>query len=189
MSEPQAAAYDPADVAPVRGPGSRFDLDRTPAGWTTPHPSENASAQWLRLADAAQREAEPRSEESRRVQLWRIGKERGRARYVLIRRGTVEAIPTLENRMPQRIRKVEGRGGAVIDAFLARDLDGPWTKLRDSAIWRALYEWAVASRATGRANRDASDAVAVAILARHGIEASARTLSHGLVTPHTPERN
>jgi hypothetical protein len=150
----------------------------SPQGWSVDR-GENAGAQWLKLADAAQRGAEPRQETTRRVQLWRVAKVLDAARYVLVRRGTVEQVPTLQIQMPRRIGRVNGSGGAIVDSFLERG--EAWSKLRDSAIWRALYSWADESKPTGQGIRNASDAVAVAILTRHGIEASASGLNHGLL--------
>jgi hypothetical protein len=152
--------YDPAGLSPVEGPSSRFDLPLSGAGWAVGR-GENAGIQWLALAASAQRQAEPRQEEVRRVHLRRVGKVRDQNRYVLVPRGTVEGVAQLQLQMPRRIGKVgEARGGAIIDAFLARAAGGPWT---------------------GQALRSANDAVAIAILTRHGIQATAPALSHGLI--------
>jgi hypothetical protein len=172
-----APTYDPHTLEAVSGPASRWDLSMTPAGWGADS-GEVAGQQWLRLADQAQRQAEPRQETTRRLQLWRVAKVVGAARYVLIRRGIVEQVPTLEIQTPRRIGKVSGSGGAIVDSFLERG--AAWAKLRDSALYRALLEWAIESKPTGKAVRAASDALAVGILARHGIEASASALTHGL---------
>jgi hypothetical protein len=181
LGGPAAAGYDPDRLAAVAGPASRFDRPLSPRGWSVER-GENAGAQWLRLADAAQREAEPQQVEVRRVHLRRVGKVRDQDRFVLVPRGTVEAIPQLQLQMPRRIGKVaDARGGALIDSFLARAVGGPWTKLRDSAIWRGLLEWAQETQPTGQALRSANDAVAIGILTRHGIQATAPNLSHGLV--------
>jgi hypothetical protein len=175
--------YAIEDVAPIGGPASRFDGKTTPAGWDAPKGLATANA-WLTLADKAAREAPSIEVTTRRVRMMRLAKIAGRDDYALIPRGTIDAVPSLRPETPQRIGKVETIGGATIDAFLAREPDGPYFKLRDEAIWNALLEWARTAKPTPQAVRDASDAVGVAVAVRQGFPATAYALTHGgLVQP------
>jgi hypothetical protein len=171
--------YDPKAVQPSTGPASRFDQLNSPMGWSTAA-GQTAAVVWLAWADERSRNAPPLSLKTRRVELKRLGR-RTDGKHVLSPRGVVDIVQNRAAQNPPKIGEVKVSGGALIDAFISREPDGPWFKCRDITIWNALIEWGDESKPTARSIVDASDAVAVAILARQGVSATAYDLQHGLV--------
>ena len=173
-------AYDAKRIEPTSGPASRFDGLPSPSGWPT-KPGQSAAIVWLSWADEAQRATEPRRPETKRVTLWRLARRTSDHGYVLIPRGVVDQVPSREPNNPARVGRVALRGGALLDSFFEKG--EAYKKCRDSTLWRALVEWAQETRPSVQAIRDASDGLAVAILARQGIPADGYSLQHGLVQP------
>jgi hypothetical protein len=166
LADPSAPRpYDLHTAKPVAGPASRFQLGVNAAGWPN-DPSVNAAQTWLTLADEVQKTRAMPVQQTRRVELFRLGHDG--TDFVLVSRGAIEHVPDRASELPPRVRKCALEAGPAIDSFLLREPDGPWGCWRDSQVWSALLEWARATKPPPRAANDAANAVALAIAGRQG---------------------
>lgn len=166
----QDGAYDVFALPPAEQEGwSRFYRKTSPGGWPT-RPDVNAARCFLTAAAALAARAEPMPPSERTVALKRVGRTTD-GEHVLVNRGEVTRAPTIQPAVPARIAKLrEGeRAGAFLDSFLLREPDGVFERATDRQVSTALLEWATETRASAEACRVASDAIALAVLVRHGI--------------------
>lgn len=157
------APYDPASVPAAPGPGSRFFLASTPAGWKIA-PGENVAHVYrMLLGDRQQdaREFTPPPVELTLRQVSLVGGD-----YVLEDRGVITATRQFESRRPGQIWK-ELEGGALLDSFLlGREA---FEKAPDLEVWEAARVTAEAHSLNGKALRQICDWVAVLVCLRAGV--------------------
>jgi hypothetical protein len=159
--------YDVFSVPPVGDSvSSRFAVATSPGGWGT-SPSTNVAAVASQLIARLVAEAPPALPPSKTVSLKRV-RPTNNGTFELIDRGTVTGVPTLASRVPGKFSRLTSSAGALIDELLLGAGSG-FESARDDDLWEALKETCETLGAGGEEARSLSDAVAIAVLCRHGL--------------------
>jgi hypothetical protein len=165
---PANEGYELTTVPPTKSDRSRFALGRLAEGWDSPSPAAAVAQAYERLLIQRQEEAAPIVPEKKTVALKYVRRDAGSGDWVIRNRGSVEAVPTFAGTPPSRFSRLRSTGGALLDELL---LGGDaWDKARDDAVWDALRELCEAEFPDGLTLRRLNEAVALALLLRHGID-------------------
>jgi len=163
-------AYALESVPEAGDEESRYLLGQTSSGWNVSRRIDSVASAYLQLASRLREKTADLSPAFVEVDLHYVGR-RADGSYVLVKRGTVRAIPKKAKTKSGRFSRPSATGGALLDRIFLGEEDA-----RDELIWAALLALCSAEAPTGRVLRDLNDATAELMCLRAGLVVDRRSL-------------